>query len=161
ALQQIINKTSQPTCPLCRKIIDLNSVINLPQSAIYQGIRNHLPEYNNDVVQVHNKNIPGESSDEEEINISKLKFQQKFKILDSTARKFFKTPKFFHPSLRKANAAYKSGELETAINALTEILEEYPTSYSLQCYRAKVYIECNKFREAINDLDSAIKQKSN
>ncbi|RIB11926.1 hypothetical protein C2G38_2202133 [Gigaspora rosea] len=49
-------------------------------------------------------------------------------------------------------------ELEKAINALTEILEEYPTSYSLQCYRAKVYIECNKFYEALKDLDSAIEQ---
>ncbi|CAG8701606.1 7131_t:CDS:2, partial [Racocetra fulgida] len=61
ALQQIINKTSQPTCPLCRKIIDLNSVINLPQSAIYQGIRNYLSEdNNNNVVQDHNKNISDE-----------------------------------------------------------------------------------------------------
>ncbi|CAG8543720.1 10198_t:CDS:2, partial [Racocetra fulgida] len=112
ALQQIINKTSQPTCPLCRKIIDLNSVINLPQSTICQGIRNHLPEdNNNNVAQDHNKNTSDESSDEEEINISKLKSQQKFKISDST--------------------------LETTINALTEILEEYPTSYSLKCYRAK------------------------
>ncbi|CAG8792147.1 25380_t:CDS:1, partial [Racocetra persica] len=137
ALQRIVNKTSQPTCPQCRKIIDLNSVINLPQSAIYQGIRNYLHEDNNNIAQDHNKNTSDESSEEEEINISKLKFQQKFKISDSTVRNFFKTPKYFHPFLRKANTAYKLGEFETAINALTEILEEYPTSYSLKCYRAK------------------------
>ncbi|CAG8649636.1 7252_t:CDS:1, partial [Dentiscutata erythropus] len=132
-LQQIIDNKSQPTCPFCRKRIDLSSVINLPQSAIYQGIRNYLPEDNNiDIVQDH------ESSDEE-IDISKLKSQQNFKRKrsNSTVRKFFKPPKFLHPSLRKANTAYKLGELDTAINALTEILEEYPTSYSLQCYRAK------------------------
>ncbi|CAG8669457.1 12067_t:CDS:1, partial [Racocetra fulgida] len=160
ALQQIINKTSQPTCPLCRKIIYLSSVINLPQSAIYQGIRNHLPEDNNDVIQDHNKNTSDESSDNEEINISKLKYQQKSKISDSTVRKIFKAA-FVYWSLIKANTAYKLGELETAINILTEILEKDPTSYSSQCYRAEVYIECNKFHEAINDLNSAIKQKSN
>ncbi|CAG8772755.1 19387_t:CDS:2, partial [Dentiscutata erythropus] len=139
ALQQIINNKSQPTCPFCRKIIDINSVINLPQLAIYQGIRNYLPEENNiNIVQDHDKNISTESSDDEEINISKLKSQQKFKISDSTVKKFFKPHKFLHSSLRKANTAYKLGELEITINSLTEVLEEYPTSYSLQCYRAKV-----------------------
>ncbi|CAG8647416.1 7291_t:CDS:1 [Racocetra fulgida] len=126
ALQQIINKTSQPTCPHCRKIIDLNSVINLPQSAIYQGIRNHLPEDNKNIAQDNNTNISDESSDEEEINISKLKSQQKFRISDSTIKKFFKAPKFFNLSLRKANAAYKLGELETAINALQKFLKNIP-----------------------------------
>ncbi|CAG8783768.1 2944_t:CDS:2, partial [Cetraspora pellucida] len=141
ALQRIIKRTSQPTCPLCRKIIDLNSVITLPQSAIHQGIRNHLPEDNNsNVAQDHNKNISDESSDDEEINIFKLKSQQKFKRSNSTVRKIFKTPKFFHRSLRKANTAYKLGDLETVINTLTEVLKDYPTSYSLQCYRAKDYI---------------------
>ncbi|CAG8593455.1 12592_t:CDS:2, partial [Gigaspora rosea] len=131
-LQQIINNKSQPICPSCRKLIDLNSVINLPQSAIYQGIRNYLPEDNNvNTIQNYDENISNESSDDE-INISKLKSQLKFKISDSTARKFFKTPKFLHSSLIKANIAYKSGKLETSINALTETLEEYPTSYSLQ-----------------------------
>ncbi|CAG8543701.1 10197_t:CDS:2, partial [Racocetra fulgida] len=81
ALRKIINKTSQPTYD------------------------------NNNVAQDHNKNTSDKSSDEEEINISKLKSRQKFMISDST--------------------------LVMAINALTEILEEYPTSYSLKCYRAK------------------------
>ncbi|CAG8691526.1 14349_t:CDS:2, partial [Cetraspora pellucida] len=85
ALQRIINKTSKPTCPLCRKIIDLNSVINLPQSAIYQGIRNYLSEENNNnVVQDYNKNISDAISDDEEINMSKLKSQKKIKASDST-----------------------------------------------------------------------------
>ncbi|CAG8580178.1 24432_t:CDS:2 [Gigaspora rosea] len=131
ALQQIINNKSQPTCPFCRKLIDLNSVINLPQSAIYQGIRNYLPEDNNvNTIQNYDENISNESSDDE-INISKLKSQQNFSRSNSTVKKFFKTPKFLHSSLRKANAAYRLGNLEIAINELTEILEEYPTSYSL------------------------------
>ncbi|CAG8667615.1 20873_t:CDS:2, partial [Gigaspora rosea] len=57
-LQQIIN---QPTCPFCRKIINLNSVINLPQSAIYQGIRNYLPEDNINVTQDYSENISHDS----------------------------------------------------------------------------------------------------
>ncbi|RIB16637.1 hypothetical protein C2G38_2189335 [Gigaspora rosea] len=159
-LQRIIDKNPHPICPLCRKTIDLNSLINLPQSEIFQGIHNHFIEDNYDV-QDHNQNTFNENSDEE-INISKLKSQQKFRTSNSIRRKFFKTPKFLYSSLRKkANIAYKLGEFETAINALTEILEEYPTSYSLQCYRAKVYIECNKFHEALEDLDSAIEQKPN
>ncbi|CAG8742465.1 7618_t:CDS:2, partial [Dentiscutata erythropus] len=135
-LQQIINSKSQPTCPFCRKLINLNSVINLPQSAIYHGIRNYLPEDSN--INIVQENISNESSDDEEINISKLKSQQIFRRSNPTVRKIFKAPKFLHSSLRKANTAYKLGELETTINALTEVLEEYPTSYSLQCYRAKV-----------------------
>ncbi|CAG8607388.1 26862_t:CDS:2, partial [Gigaspora margarita] len=154
-----IELSCPPTCPFCRKIINLNSVINLPQSAIYQGIRNYLPEDNINVTQDHRENISNDSSDEE-INLSKLKSQQKFKMTTSTVRKFFKTPKFLSSSLRKkADIAYKLGEFETTINILTEILEQYPTSYSLQYYRAKVYTERNKFYEAIKDLDSAIKQK--
>ncbi|CAG8602953.1 8045_t:CDS:2, partial [Racocetra persica] len=123
--------TTELSCPVTYQI--LNNFQILP--SIYQGIRNRLPEDNNDAQ--NHKNISNESSDDEEINISKLKFQQTFKISDSTVKRFFKASKFFHPSLRKANTAYKSGELETAINALTEILEEYPTSYSLQCHQAK------------------------
>ncbi|CAG8807133.1 27832_t:CDS:1, partial [Gigaspora margarita] len=155
-LQQITNNKSQPTCLYCREIIDLNSVINLPQSEIYQGIRNYLPDDNINVTQDHNENF---SSDDEEIDIFKLKSQQKcndevinlevinrpklksqqrFRLSDSTVKKFFKTPKFLYSSLRKkANIAYKLGDFETFINALTEVLEHYPTSYSLQCDRAK------------------------
>ncbi|CAG8741411.1 41481_t:CDS:1, partial [Gigaspora margarita] len=136
ALQRIINEKSQPNCPLCRQTIDLNSLINLPQSEIFQGIHNRFIEDNYDV-QDHSQNTFNDDIDEE-INISKLKSQPKFRTSDSIRRKFFKTPKFLYSSLRKkANIAYNLGDFETAINALTEILEEYPTSYSLQCYRAK------------------------
>ncbi|CAG8481802.1 10876_t:CDS:2, partial [Dentiscutata heterogama] len=79
ALQRIIDKRAQPNCPLCREIIDLNSLINLPQSATLQGIQNHLAEDNySNAVQEHNQNISNENNDEE-INISKLKSQQTLK----------------------------------------------------------------------------------
>ncbi|CAG8768687.1 33809_t:CDS:2, partial [Gigaspora margarita] len=72
-LQQITNNKSQSTCPFCRKLIDLNLLINLPQSAIYQGIRNYLPEDNNvNTIQNYDENISNENSDDKEINISKL-----------------------------------------------------------------------------------------
>ncbi|CAG8677830.1 39537_t:CDS:2 [Gigaspora margarita] len=77
ALQRIIDKKSQPICPLCRKTIDLNSLINLPQSEIFRGIHNRFIEDNYDV-QDHNQNTFNEDIDEE-INISKLKSQQKFR----------------------------------------------------------------------------------
>ncbi|CAG8479497.1 1370_t:CDS:2, partial [Gigaspora rosea] len=109
-LQQIINNKSQSTCPFSRKIINLNSVINLPQSAIYQGIRNYLPEDNINVTQDHRENVSNDSSDEE-INLSKLKSQQKFKTTTSTVRKFFKTPKFLYSLRKKADIAYKLGDI--------------------------------------------------
>ncbi|CAG8517294.1 39286_t:CDS:2, partial [Gigaspora margarita] len=88
--QRIINDNKP--CPFCRKIIDLNSVISLPQSEICQGIYNYLPKDDNiNDVQDYDKNISNESSDDEAINISKLKFKQKFRRSDSTIRKSFKT----------------------------------------------------------------------
>ncbi|CAG8699027.1 19735_t:CDS:2, partial [Gigaspora margarita] len=64
ALQRIINDNNK-SCSFCRKIIDLNSVISLPQSEICQRICNYSPEDDNiNDVQYHDKNISNESRDD-------------------------------------------------------------------------------------------------
>ncbi|CAG8476679.1 17425_t:CDS:2 [Gigaspora margarita] len=106
----------------------LDSVKRLKSHQMNEAIR-EKSFYDEKLVATNKSNDNNQNTfNEDSENISKLKSQQKFRTSDSIRKKFLRHLNFF-----------------TALNALTEILEEYPTSHSLQCYRAKVYIECNNF----------------
>ncbi|RIB22564.1 hypothetical protein C2G38_2173631 [Gigaspora rosea] len=143
ALQQIINNKSQPTCPFCRKLIDLNSVINLPQSAIYQGIRNYLPEDNNvNTIQNYDENISNET----------------IKDLDSATNQ---KSKKFDAYLLRGIAYFKINKYKESLDDLTKSLEIEPNNASALSYRGMIYYKRGKYDKSFIDLTKSLEIEPN
>ncbi|CAG8728110.1 15109_t:CDS:2 [Gigaspora margarita] len=72
---------------------------------------------------------------------------------------FKKSSKNNNPNYKKAIQALKNLKYNEAINLFTQILKEYPNSYSIRCDRAYAAYQIGDWNRAINDLNYAISKK--
>ncbi|CAG8793432.1 24171_t:CDS:2, partial [Racocetra persica] len=70
-----------------------------------------------------------------------------------------KIPKHFHPSFQKAVKVTKEKKYQEATEYWTELLKKYPESYSIRCERGNANFNKNEYGKALQDLNTAIKQK--
>ncbi|CAG8839293.1 4467_t:CDS:1, partial [Cetraspora pellucida] len=69
-------------------------------------------------------------------------------------------PKVLHPAATKATKAEQQKDYETAIVWLTQLLQDYPKSYSILCRRAFASLRLQLYSQALKDLAMATQLKS-
>ncbi|CAG8612650.1 4119_t:CDS:2 [Ambispora leptoticha] len=71
---------------------------------------------------------------------------------------YLRVPRKLCSEQRKANEAIMRRHWDLAIVHLNKVLENYPTSYSARCLRAKTLLRTRDYSSALEDLNIAIEQ---
>ncbi|CAG8589304.1 18112_t:CDS:2, partial [Dentiscutata erythropus] len=146
-------------CPFCRTEIKEESLYNLIQDAMIKCLHERLKRAgclsNLETREIStNKNYLTDmflKMDKMHIFRIHLSLKSPVSILRKTC------PKGLHPAFNKAAEAEYQEDYTTAMVWLTQVLQYYPKSYSVQCRRAFAFWKLGLYLQALKDL--AIKNK--
>ncbi|CAG8539344.1 6233_t:CDS:2 [Ambispora gerdemannii] len=139
------NLFSNITCFKCSTKIKYKDLRTISVAAIIEGIEDRLTDTANSKLTENTSIINNNSNDSRR---------------SSTMRNssLFRVPRKLCSEQRKANEALMRRKWDLAIVHLNIVLEDYSTSYSTRCLRAKTLLRTHDYASAFEDLNIAIKQ---
>ncbi|CAG8557101.1 165_t:CDS:2, partial [Cetraspora pellucida] len=151
-------------CPFCRTEIKMESFYNLAQNTMVKGLYKRLEQegYLNNLLEKQQMPTNNKYMAEDDLllkmnkmHIFGIRMSSKSPI--SVLKKV--RPKVLHPAATKATKAEQQKDYETAIVWLTQLLQNYPKSYSILCRRAFASLKLKLYFQALKDLSIAIQLK--
>ncbi|CAG8516701.1 25293_t:CDS:2, partial [Gigaspora rosea] len=152
-------------CPFCRTEIKEESLYNLIQDTMIKCLHERLKRagcLNNletrEIIST-NKNYLTENElflKMDKMHIFRIHLSLKSPV--SILRKA--CPKYLHPAFNKAIEAEQQEDYTKAMIWLTQVLQYYPKSYSIQCRRAFAFWKLGLYLQALKDLAIVIQLKS-
>ncbi|CAG8455302.1 217_t:CDS:2, partial [Scutellospora calospora] len=141
-------------CPFCRTEINQKSLYNLMQNAIVKSLHGRLKEAGLEKREIlTHKNClmdDGLFLKTNKMHMCRIHLSSKLPI--SISRKT--CPKTLHPAFNKAAKAEQQNDYAATIIWLTQVLQFYPKSYSVQCRRAFASWKLGLYLQALEDLET-------